>query len=64
MDVNRFYRCQKNLIVNLEKIMAVDAALRKVTFENGLTVDIAAKQISKLAHRVQEYKAKLTKNAP
>jgi two-component system response regulator AgrA len=56
MDKTRFFRCQRNLIINLEKVIAVDIVQMLITFENGLSTDIAIKQVGKLSRRVREYK--------
>jgi len=54
MDKKRFYRCQRNLIINLARVTAVDTTQLKIVFDNGLCVDIAAKQASKLMRHVEE----------
>jgi two-component system response regulator AgrA len=58
MDKKRFFRCQRNLIVNLAKVVAVDVVQLNILFENGLLVDIGAKQAMKLAARVRDYAVK------
>jgi two-component system response regulator AgrA len=54
LDKSRFYRCQRNIIVNLENIVAVDSARLTVLFENGMIVDVSPKQIHKLGQRVRD----------
>jgi len=59
LDKKRFYRCQRNRIVNLENIVAVDRAQLTVLFKNGLSIDIAPKQVHKLGQCL--YSAKVYK---
>lgn len=57
-DLNRkeFYRCQRNYIVNLEKIIAIDAVQLTVIFENNMQIEISPKQVYKLSARVRSIK--------
>jgi len=60
LDKTRFYRCQRNIIVNLENIVAVDAVRLTSLFANGMVIPISPKQIHKLSSRVRD--AKKTKH--
>ena len=51
LDNAKFYRCQNNLIVNLDGI--VDISKCSVVFVNGEEVEIASRQIKKLRERWQ-----------
>ena len=48
LDKSRFFRCQRNMIVNLEKVISVDPVQLKLVLEHDLVVDIAAKSLKKL----------------
>ena len=50
-----FVRCQRNLIINLDHIKAVDTIQYKVVFTNNISVDISENQILKLAKMFSEY---------
>ena len=53
LNKKRFFRCQRNLIVNLEKVTELDTVQSEITFENGLVVDVAAKRINALKRRLK-----------
>jgi len=59
MDKSRFYRCQRNLIVNLEHVTAVDVVKFKIVFKNGLITDATIKHANKLSQRVRDYNNKV-----
>jgi len=42
---SRFFRCQNNLIVNLDKVTGIDPIQHTATLEGNLTVDLVAKKI-------------------
>ena len=51
----RFYRCQNDLIINLDKVRGVNTTTFKLVFEGGLVVDVAARRVKELADCVREY---------
>ena len=51
----RFFRCQNNLIVNLDKIISLDTIKYKLTLEGGLLIDIAIKKIKELGKRIKKH---------
>ena len=44
----RFIRCHRSYIVNVDYIVEIDNALNKLRISNGLTISIAANQYKKL----------------
>jgi len=52
-----FYKCQQNLIVNLDKIIAVDPVQCVALFSDGCKVKIANVQVKKLARRIEEHRS-------
>ena len=57
LDKKRFYRCQRNIIVNIENIVAVDSEQLSALFQNGMEIEISHKQIHKLNQRVCDAKS-------
>jgi len=55
MDESRFYRCQRTLIVNLGRLRSINASQQNVTFDTGVEIDVAPRQIKKLVERLQVY---------
>jgi len=51
----RFYRCQNNLIVNMDKIKALDPVQGLLTLEGGFNFNIAVRKIKKLKERIDSY---------
>ena len=51
----RFYRCQNNAIINLDKIRSIDPIQRILTLENDIIINIAARKIKKLISHISEY---------
>jgi len=51
----RFYRCQNNLIINLDKVTALDPVQGLLTLESNFKVDITMRKIKKLAVRIEGY---------
>ena len=49
----RFYRCQKNLIVNIEKIIAIDPVSNELVLENDISIYVPYRQTKKLIERVE-----------
>jgi len=58
MDKERFYRCQNNMIVSLDKILALDPVQSIVVLEGNNTFTISSRQYKKLDERWVEYKQK------
>ena len=54
LDKKRFYKCQRNIIVNLENVVAVDCNEMTVLFANGMEMDILPAHIHNLKKRVAE----------
>ena len=50
-----FVRCQRNLIINLNYVKAVDTVQYKVIFTNNASVEISEKQIFRLAKQFKQY---------
>ena len=55
LNPDRFYRCQSNLIINLDKFVALDPVQHMLTLEGNLTFNIALRKIKALDARVREY---------
>jgi len=56
MDKVRFFRCQRNLIINMEKVTAIDAVQLKLHFNNGWVVDIAANRVKKISDHMRKFR--------
>jgi len=54
VDAKRFYRCQKNLIVNLNKIAAVDSMQYIIRFIDDSEVYLVPRNAKKLKERISE----------
>ena len=59
IDDARFYKCQSNLIINLDKVIALDPIQRILTLENNITINIATRKIKALNQRINEYEKNL-----
>jgi len=55
LDKEHFYRCQNNLIVNIDKVISVDPVQCTVLLEGGHVVDVAARQVKKMKERVEKH---------
>ena len=53
----RFYRCQSNLIINLDKVVALDPVQYTLLLESDLIVNIVPRRIQALGNRIKEYKS-------
>jgi len=51
----RFYRCQNNLIANMDKVIALDPVQGQLTLEDNLKIDIAIRKIKKLKEYIDSY---------
>jgi len=54
----RFYRCQNNLVVNLDKVAALDPIQCVLTLADNFEVDIAARKVKKLTERINSHMSK------
>jgi len=54
LDMRRFYRLQRNIIVNLESITSVDGVKLTVTFANGMVIELPPNQVGKLSRLVRD----------
>jgi len=54
-----FYRCQGNLIVNLDKVLAVDPKQKLVHMDGGHRLELALRKIKALVKRVEVRKTKI-----
>jgi len=52
----QFFRCQNNLIVNLDKVVALDPIQYILTLENNFTVGISVRKLKGLRERISNYK--------
>ena len=59
IDDARFYKCQSNLIVNLDKVIALDPIQRILILENNLIINIASRKIKELNQRISDYEKNL-----
>jgi len=51
----RFFRCQNNLIINLDKIIALDSLQSMLILENNINISIAVRKVKKLNERIKRY---------
>ena len=60
MDTTRFFRCQRNLIVNLEniKVLAIDSGAPKIIFANDLVEEMFPRKFNALKKRFMAFKNK------
>lgn len=52
LDKQRFFRCQNNLIANMDKVIALDPIQLLLIFESGLSVSVATRAVRKLNERI------------
>lgn len=58
LDNKRFYRCQNNLIVNLDKCVAVDTTQNMLVLADGLKIDIPSRRVKALNERIVAHQNK------
>ncbi|MCL2400619.1 MAG: LytTR family transcriptional regulator DNA-binding domain-containing protein, partial [Defluviitaleaceae bacterium] len=51
----RFYRCQNNLIINLDKVAALDPVQGMLILEGNFKTNIAVRKVKKLSEVVKSY---------
>jgi len=51
----RFYRCQNNLLINMDKVTGFDPVQRLLTMEHDMDVTIVARQVKKLNAQILSY---------
>lgn len=56
LDDARFYKCQSNLIINLDRVVALDPVQCILALENSQKIKIATRRIKELSQRISEYK--------
>jgi two-component system response regulator AgrA len=56
LDDARFYKCQSNLIINLDKVVALDPVQCILALENSQKIKIATRKIKELSQQINEYK--------
>ena len=54
-DRRNFYRCQNSLLVNLDKVLALDPVRCKLSLDRGLFMDIAGRKIKTLGNKIDDY---------
>jgi|GEM_PF-39517 len=57
LDKRRFYRLQRNIIVNLENIFSVDVVKLMVVFANNRVIEITPSQVPNLSKRIHDISA-------